>query len=495
LGIIQRQALLNTIINYAGVAIGFVNVIFLFPLFLSQEEFGLTRLILSLATTIAQLSSFGTSRISVKFFPLFRTKTHKNNGLLVILFTLSTIGFSIFTLLYYALKYPIINHYKGESVLFSEYYVWVPIAALGLLLFLVFESFLQALQKTVFTNFLRTIVLRVYWLVALLFYYFEFYSFFNFMIIYMLGYFFTAGLCIIQLIKHQELSFDINKNYTRKRILKPLVNYGAYTLFSSITLTLVQNIDILMIGAIMPENKLENIGIYAIATYIVTIIYIPKLALMRISAPIIAVDWKKRDLEKISTLHKKSAVILVFLSTLIFGGIFLNVESLLQFLKPEYASARYVIIILGLSRVLDTFFGLNYLILVVTKFYKMESILALFLLALVTITNYFLIPIYGINGAAIGTASVFLSFNIILTYYIWNKLKINSYSFNALKMFFLGILAGLIVYFLPIYIENHYLLILIKSTLFTSLYIIPVYFFKISTDINRIINKLINFTR
>ena len=489
MGIIQRQALLNTIINYVGVAIGFVNVIVLFPLFLSQEEFGLTRLILSLASTIANLSSFGISRISVKFFPVFRTQPHKNNGLLTILFSLSAIGFSIVTLLYFSLKTPILEHYKGDNVLFSDYYIWVPLTALGLLLFLVFESFLQALQKTVFTNFLRTIVLRAYWLVALLFYYFEFYSFFNFMIIYMLGYFFTAGLCIVQLIKHQELSFDVNPEYRKKRILKPLINYGAYTLLSSITLSLVQNIDILMIGAMLPEKKLENVGIYAIATYIITIIYIPKNALSRISSPIIANDWKRRRLDKIETLYKKSSTILVFLGGIIFGCIFLNIDSILQFLKPEYAAAKYVIIILGLSRLLDMLFSFNYLILVVTKFYRSESILAIFLLILVAVTNYIFIPIYGINGAALATAAVFLSFNLILYFYIWNKLNMQPFTWNTFLMILFGSIALITVYYLPISIKNHYALIFIKSSFFCTLYFIPVYFFKVSEDINGMVDK------
>lgn len=308
----------------------------------------------------------------------------------------------------------------------------------------------------------------------------------------MLGYFLTSALCLVQLININELSFDYNPIFSRKRILKPLVNYGVYTLFSSITLTLIQNIDLLMIGALMPENKLEHIGIYAIATFIVSIIYIPKNALMRISSPIIAHNWKKRNLKEIAELHKKSAIILIFLGGYIFGCIVLNLDSLLFFLKPEYSAAKYIIIILGLSRLLDMFFGFNYLILVVTKFYRMESFLAISLLFMIIITNYIFIPIYGIFGAAITTALGFLINNIILFYYNRKKLKMHPFSWDTIKIIFIGISAGTIVYFLKIQMTNQIALIFLKSSIFSSLFIIPVYCLKISSDINSIINKILS---
>ncbi|HEY9082956.1 MAG TPA: hypothetical protein VIN73_06460, partial [Vicingaceae bacterium] len=160
MGIIQRQAFLNTFINYAGVVIGFVNVVILFPLFLSQEEFGLTRLVLSLISVMAQMSSFGVHRIAIKFFPIFRKEERKNNGLFLMLFLLSISGTIIISLIYFLFKQPILHFYQDEASLFNDYYKWIPLATLGMVVFIVFESFLQALRKTVFTNFLRNIVVR-----------------------------------------------------------------------------------------------------------------------------------------------------------------------------------------------------------------------------------------------------------------------------------------------------------------------------------------------
>lgn len=489
MGIIQKQAVLNAIINYVGVLVGFINVVILFPLFLSQEEFGLTRLVLSLATTMAQLSSFGVHRIAIKFFPIFRKEPHKNNGFLTLLLFISIIGFAVVTLLYLSFKTSILAFYQDDSALFVNYYALIPLATLGFLLFLLFESFLQALRKTVFTNLLRNVIIRVYWLLALLGYFYGFYTFFQFMLIYMLGYFFTTLLCIVELIKLNEFVFDRNSNFFKKRIVKPLLNYGAYSILSGVTLVLVVNVDLLMIGALMPENKLESVGLYAIATYIVSLVYIPSNALSRISAPIVAYDWKQKNLDNIADFYKKSSVILAFLGAVIFGCIALNVDELLTFMKPEFVKAKYIILILGLTRLFDMASGLNLVILTVTRFYRAEAILALFLLALVVVTNLIFIPIYGVNGAAIATAAVFLFFNVIVFLYIWKNLTMQPYSWNTLLMLLFGAIAALIVYFIPFKLENKILLIIIKSSLFVTLYFLPVYFFKISNEINGFVNK------
>jgi len=490
LGIVQRQASQNTLINYAGVAIGFLNIVILFPLFLSEEEFGLTRLVLSMATTMAQLSSLGVHRIAVKFFPVFRKEPHKNNGLMVILLLLSAAGFIIIALLYFLFRSTILEYYKDDSALFADYYFWIPLTSLGFLAFIVFESFLQALRKTVFTNLLRNVIIRLYWLGTLLLYYFGFYSFFGFMIIFMLGYFFTAALCIWQLVRLKEFVLDYNREYSRKRIVKPIINYGLYTLLSGTTLILVTNIDLLMIGALMPEAKLKSIAVYAIATYVVSIIYIPTTALVRISAPIVAHDWRQRNLKNIEDIYKKSSVILVFLGGMIFGLITLNIDELLSFMKPEYAQARDIIIILGIARLFDMASGINFVLLTVTKFYRVEAFIAIFLLLLVIITNYILIPILGINGAAIGTTAMFLVFNLSVFLFIRAKLKMQPFSRGTLAMIILGFTAGTVVYFLPVHVNNTILLIAIKSVLYVVLYFVPVYLMKISPDINQMFNNL-----
>lgn len=63
---------------------------------------------------------------------------------------------------------------------------------------------------------------------------------------------------------------------------------------------------------------------------------------------------------------------------------------------------------------------------------------------LIVLVNYWLIPIYGIEGAAIGSALVMLGFNGIKFLYLKIKLGLNPFSGETLRIFLAG---GLVVLF------------------------------------------------
>ena len=55
----------------------------------------------------------------------------------------------------------------------------------------------------------------------------------------------------------------------------------------------------------------------------------------------------------------------------------------------------------------------------------------------VYILNDYLIDLYGINGAAISTFIVLLSFTFLKVLYIHHKTKIQPYKFNSIKVLIL----------------------------------------------------------
>ncbi len=69
MGNIARQATLNTLLTYMGIGLGFVNVVLLYPKVLQSDEFGLTRLLMSIATMAAQIAQLGAENSVIRFFP------------------------------------------------------------------------------------------------------------------------------------------------------------------------------------------------------------------------------------------------------------------------------------------------------------------------------------------------------------------------------------------------------------------------------------------
>ena len=79
MGKILKQSFWSTIVIYSGVVLGFINSILLFPKYLSTEQIGLFRQIISASSLLVPLTTFGVSAAYVKFYPLFKESIDKRN--------------------------------------------------------------------------------------------------------------------------------------------------------------------------------------------------------------------------------------------------------------------------------------------------------------------------------------------------------------------------------------------------------------------------------
>ena len=67
MGIIEKQSIRNLVLTYLGVGLGFISTLYLFPFILTTEEYGLTRILLSIAFID---NSLFTVRVSIVKIPL-----------------------------------------------------------------------------------------------------------------------------------------------------------------------------------------------------------------------------------------------------------------------------------------------------------------------------------------------------------------------------------------------------------------------------------------
>ena len=72
MGKILKQSFWSTIVIYFGVLLGFINSIILFPKFLSTEQIGLIRQIISMSSILIPITTFGVSGAYVKFYSQFK---------------------------------------------------------------------------------------------------------------------------------------------------------------------------------------------------------------------------------------------------------------------------------------------------------------------------------------------------------------------------------------------------------------------------------------
>ncbi len=489
MGVIQDQSFKNTIISYIGLLLGFINVILLYPIYFSFEEFGLIFLMASIALVYTQLSGLGLENIIIRFFPFFKTADKKHSGFFTLVILIGITGFLVITLIYFLFSPLIKSAFSDRSPLFLNYYFLIIPFSLFIFLFNILESTAKALHKIVYSAFLKDILLRFLTTIGILLVATKIFSFDEFILYYIFVYGIIFLLMLLQIIRSGEFKLDFSFKLPKKEKVIKIIKYGLYTLLSFSSFYVAINIDSIMLGSLV---GLEIVGVYKIFMFVGAVIAFPTRALSRIVVAVIANCWKHQDLEQIRSIYKKTSINLFIIGSLIYIGILINQHNFLHILnKPELNNNFNIFIILGLFFLIDGVWGLNSGVLSTSIKYRFESLFTLIFLLMCVVLNLILIPIYEGIGAALATFISMMIFNSIKLIFIKRNFNMQPFSFKHLYVVIISIFAFLIGWYLPV-IGNVYVDILYRSSITAGIYFALVFIFKLSDDINEKINKYLS---
>lgn len=487
MGTIKKQAVLNTIISYAGIGIGFLSLLVLQPIMLSPEELGLTRIMYSVSIMIATLFPIGLNQLTIRYFPVFKNATNGHNGYKGLLFLISTITYSIAVIVIFICKDSIVANYKN-SPLFVEYFNYILPMSWCIGMVTLIMGYLGALFKTTVPNFLNEIYIRVSFIVIITLYFFKFISFDVFMILFVVTYATQLILLLIYLIKMDGFNLRINWNFYRGLESKAMVSYTiamAFTAFASIS---IRSIDVIFIGKIL---DLKMVGVYSIAFTIGSLIEAPANALGKIADPKISDAISRHDEKLIRTIYFKSTRILMIIGGILFVGVAINVFNVISLLPTKFHGCEYVVLIIGVNAFFNMATGINASLLVYSHRYRTVTYLLYLMIAMSIALNYFLIPIYGIEGAAIATGSSLLLFNFLKFVVIWREFKMQPFGFYSLQVLFLMAFCLGINYFLP-HINNIWFDMIYRSVIITLVYGAGVIAFRLIPNYKDYVNLILS---
>ncbi|MEQ8928087.1 MAG: oligosaccharide flippase family protein [Fulvivirga sp.] len=489
MGVVRRTSIRFLTILYIGIVLGYINTVLIFPNILTEEEFGLTRIIFSAAALIAQITQLGTGNILVRFHP--HLKDDSRNTTLTLGLLLSFLGVIISGLVLFFFKDWIIDSYAENAALFTKYYYLLLPATISLIAYNLFDGYLRVLLKNSFSAFLNSILLRVVWLAIVLLYSFGLFDTDTFINYYVGGQILVScvGLAYVLMQGNLTLGFDTTKE--RMIMLRKMVNFGIVTVVSGISLLLINRIDVVLVGKYL---GLADVAIFSIAMYMSDVILAPAQSIARTSAVLVADAFKSNNMAMVKDLYKKTALNQVLLGSLVFMLIAVNYDSLLSFLPPSYSDSYYVFFLLGLTKVVNTGLGVNGAILINSRYYKLDTILSVSLLIISVILKIFFIPIYGLIGAAASTAFAIIAFNIAKYIILKAKMDLSPFSKNYFSICAILIAAFLITIYVPV-TKFVWFNIPIKSTVFVLLTVPGIYILNLSEDFNALIDGGIDFIR
>lgn len=170
-------------------------------------------------------------------------------------------------------------------------------------------------------------------------------------------------------------------------------------------------VDAIMLGALRSP---EVVGIYRVATRGANLITLVLFAVNAALAPMVARLYLANEKERLQRLVTRSARAITLFSLPVALGMILFGRWFLMLFGQEFADAGAALAILSLGRLINATMGPVSLLLVMTNHERYASIGIGFSVVLNVLLNWFLVPRYGVEGAAIATAASGALRNILL---------------------------------------------------------------------------------
>jgi O-antigen/teichoic acid export membrane protein len=486
MGIIIRQSFKGAFVGYMGAFLGGIMTIFIYPYFLNPELIGLTRILIEFSFLFAFFGQFGITNAIVKYYPYFKSDRKK---LLKLILVFPLVGFTLISLTLFVLKDHVISLYSQKSGLFVDFFYYVFPFALFSIYLNVFEVYSSVQGRIVVPKVIRDIIIRVLTLSAILFFFFFSIKVENYVLMLILSYGIASGLNIIYSIKLSRTpvtkSDDLNSG---KDFFQKVITYMLFMFIAGLGANVVVRIDTLMISSML---GLEMTGIYSISFFIAMMIDIPSRATQQIAAPSISKEIAAENISGVESIYKKNTINQAIIGGAIFLLIWTNVENIFGIMPNGkiYSEGIYVILFIGMAKLIDVITGINHYILIYSKYYRYMLVWTLLLAVITFVGNYLLIPLYGINGAALASLISYIIINSTVTVFIYRKMKIHPFTIKVLFVLLLLPAFVMINKMTPSF-ENHYLDAIIRSLIFGVIYILIIDRFKLSNEISELLSVI-----
>jgi O-antigen/teichoic acid export membrane protein len=501
MGIVIKQSIKGTIVNYVGIAIGFVTTFFIITKYLTQEEIGLTRVLIDAAILFASFSQLGTSSSIIRFFPYFKDESGKHHGFFFWTLVVPLVGFLLFLIVAKCLEGTILQTFSKNSDLFVTYYRFVFPLSLFMLYRTVFEANANVLMRIVVPKFVCEVGVRLGLLLTYLLYgYWQIIDLDGLVIGICITYFLAALVDFFYLLTLGKISFKPDFKVFTKPLLKDIGFYTLFLLLNAVTVNVMPLLNTFFVSAGM---GLSFTGIYAIANYIATVVEVPNRSLNAIVQPEISESIKNNDINRAETLCKSVSLHLMLSSALIFLFIWINLDALFLLLPngEMYEAGKSVVLILGFAKFFNStlFVGssaLNY-----SKYYYWSLVFTILLTVMAVVLNVLLIPHFGMDGAALSHLFSYLTFYICLLLVVRIKMDINIFSVAQIKVLVL-VAALLLLNFGWVKVLSPLVMRLpfsptvnalvdagVKSIVLMAISVGVCYFWHISEEVNRLIRK------
>jgi O-antigen/teichoic acid export membrane protein len=243
---------------------------------------------------------------------------------------------------------------------------------------------------------------------------------------------------------------------------------------------------------ISSQMGLDFSGIYVLAFHAAMVIEVPRRALIQMIQPKVSELMKDGQTIEVEKLYKRTSMLLYIPGLFLLLGLLINIDNLDRILPngENYVSGKDVLLLIAIAKAIEMTTCMGQIVIMYSKFYYVLFLMTVGTSILGIYLNLWLIPSYGIFGAAIATFIALMIQQIIIIVSIYVKLKIHSFTLPMLwlTLLFLAIL-GLNSLLPPF--SNHWVDALVRTLIMLSLFVFILFKLQINQEANRLILLII----
>ncbi len=487
MGLIARQSFKAATFTYLGILMGVINNILIYPYVFKLNEYGEIQFVLQTASFFTPFLLVGFTSVIIKFYAEYNS-TKSQRALYGMMFLVVMLSTGFFVILGYVFQQDIYDYYHKNSNTVSKHSLQILFAIASILPFLALFRALAAIHKRIaIPSFLEQLIKFILPALGGV-YYFEILGFEDLLLCLFFYYLVLLIFFYLYVRNRDRLNFTFSLTEFRLNLkLKRIWSFALFSVFTGIGGTMVNQIDVVMITGIL--GTYQN-GLYAWSLFIANAVAIPYGLISRISTPIISEDWSNWNLKKINELYTSSSSTLLVLSMCLFFSFWVVVDDLFALMPKgnEFQSAKGIVFLLCIAKIIDVGAGLNSQILSMSKSYKYLLWFLLVTAAVNVGLNFLFIPLYGLEGSGYATLISVIIFNLLKYFFLKYKYHMDPFVMKTLIIPSIAFFTYLVLSVLP-RLELHLINLFLFSGLFCLIFLISCYRFNLAPELNNFANK------
>ncbi len=248
-------------------------------------------------------------------------------------------------------------------------------------------------------------------------------------------------------------------------LVKKVFSFSVVLFLVEILFSLRRWTDVWMLSLL---SNVSNIGYYNVAALSAFAFNMVLMSMNFLYLPVANRLFHEGKLKRLREVYNKICFTLTLLvSPFVVALVLFAPQFIVLVFGKEYLSAVVPFSILIVATLINVILGPNWTNLIIKQEKKLLVVLASVTLAVNIVLNYLTIPVWGIVGTAISTATSIILWNIMTTIAIWKQQSMTPFSKNMFKSMFITILIA--IPFLMV--KNYFSLSIVWAIVFGVIYL------------------------